>query len=174
MQALPATEEEEEHRQALPTLTTSWKGNPLEHRTRFEPGDAIRATDASNGLTPGEEYPILGYWYRVARDPRETDHMYVYLRGTANGHLKDFRCAVEEERTHEEVLFCLLPTQITELCIQDCLKSNVRHRPPGRMQSLEYVAAMDSETIMRCEYGGLHEKGQVQRNDGQFFIPFVA
>ncbi|GAB2540142.1 hypothetical protein [Rufibacter soli] len=145
-----------------PLMYKSHQGNPLENRHGFEPGDRIRANDASNGLVPGKEYPILGFWHR------NQTHMYVYLEATENGHMASFRTAVEELTPEDlglqEVLFYnLLPSDlITEICIQDCLKSRFRQRPNDRMQSLSLVPAKDTQVNMKRTYGGLHEKGREQ------------
>lgn len=153
----PEKEQEVDKEPPMPRLTASWRGNPLEHLTSFTQGDAIRATSKAYGLEPGREYAILGWWHRQPTTPKEGPAMYVYLENSANGYAKHFRSAVEEEKTHEEVLFACLPDEITEICLTDHLQRGRRHPRHSGLEGLEYVPAMAPEVIMKREYGGLHE-----------------
>lgn len=138
-----------------PRLRVYHRGNPLAFKDSFTPGDSIRATNPGLGLDQGVDYPILGYWNS------EKFGMHVYLGNTPNAMLKHYRYAVEEGATNEEVLFYLLPSEITEICIKDCLFG------------LEYVPALAPEVIMRPSKGGLQEQGNViplHDSKGQFSL----
>ncbi|RNI26591.1 hypothetical protein [Rufibacter latericius] len=117
-----------------------YRGNPLAHKDSFTPGDSIRATNPGLGMDQGIDYPILGYWNS------EQFGMYVYIPATANAMMKHYRFAVTEERSGEEVLFYLLPEEITEICIKDCLFG------------LEYVPATAPEVIMKATTGGMQKE----------------
>lgn len=141
-----------------PKMWISHKENPLLHRAGFEPGDAIRATNSMFGLVPGEVYPILGYWHR------DLEFMYVYVRNTVNGQKNWHRSAMEEKRLQEEVLFQLLPEDITEICLHDYLQNRLKGARKNGIEGLEYLPAYDVEVPMWPEKDNvvpLHDsKGQ--------------
>lgn len=165
-----------------PAVYCSYDGNPLAHKTSFDRGDAIRATNAMFGLVPGQEYPILGYWFRKPKTDKEEAVMYVYLPLSANGYNKSFRSAVEEDRTDEEVLLYALPDEITEVCLNDHLQKRMRIRNQDVLAGLEYIPFLTVEVPMKRTYGGQHVKGQEPEDNviplhdkkGQFLLFNVA